>query len=168
MRTAKTARLRFDRLRSEWLRPQRRQSTRLFVFLGMCTLALLFPAISTARQFELDFNGPETSWQVRCRQREAKLESQERRREGARDGQAEFIRVQATADNTPLRLEHELPAVQVLDELTASLWYRSDHPGATLAVRISFRGSKDPDTGAPVSMIIMGDKYDEANKWPQL
>lgn len=123
---------------------------------------------TAARQLELDFDGPETTWQVRCRQRETQLETQERRRDGARRGQAEFIRVRSKADNTPLRLEHVIPAARVLDELQATVWFRSDRPGATLALRIAFRDSKDPETGAPLTMMIMGDKYEEAEKWKQM
>ncbi len=151
------------------LRTARWRIDRLVGLLGLCGVALLtVPDAASARQFELDFDGPEISWQVRCRQREARLETQERRREGARRGQAEFVRVQAAVDNTPLRVEHDVPAVQVLDEVTASLWYRADRPGATLAIRIAFHGSKDPDTGAALTMIVMGDKYEEAEKWQQL
>lgn len=144
----------------------RTRITRLLALFGLCSVALLQNAF--ARQFELDFDGPEPTWQVRCRQNEAVLEAQVRRREQARRGQCEFIRVQAAVDNTPMRLEHEVPAVRVLDELTASVWYRSDRPGATLAIRIAFYGSADPATGAPLSLVVMGDKYEDVGKWQQL
>lgn len=144
----------------------RTRVTQLFALLGLWSVAQV--QVASARQFELDFDGPEPTWQVRCRQREASLETQERRREEAHRGQAEFIRIQAATDNTPLRLEHPVPAARVLDELTASVWYRADRPGATLAVRISFRGSADPATGAPLSMVIKGDKYEVPGKWQQM
>lgn len=154
MRTWKAARLRISRFLG---------------LVGLCSLMLLsVPGIGAARQFECDFDGPETSWQIRCRQREARLEAQERRKEGARHGQAEFVRMRSAVDNSPLRLEHEVPAARVLDELTASVWFHSDRPGATLALRIAFRDSKDPESGTPLTMIIMGDKYEEAGKWQQL
>ncbi len=136
---------------------------------GLCGLVLLtVPAIGLCRPFELDFDGPETSWQVRCRKREAKLETQERRREGARQGQGEFIRIRSNVESTPLLADHKIPASRVLDEFTASLWVRSDRPGATLAIRISIHGSKNPETDAPLSLVVTGDKYDEPGKWQQL
>ncbi len=151
------------------LNPARLRMYRLSGLVGLSALILLMAADTTAaRQFELDFDGPETSWQVRCRQRETELETQERRRDQARRGQAEFIRVRSKADNTPLRLEQVVPAVQVLDELQATIWFRSNRPGATLAVRIAFRDTTDPESGAPLTMVIMGDKYEEADKWKQL
>jgi hypothetical protein len=134
----------------------------------MNLVLLVISGTSLARQYQLDFDGPEPSWQVRCRQRETRLESQERRRDGARSGQAEHVRVQAAVGNSPLRVEHPLPAAQVLDELTASIWFRSDRPGATLALRIAFHGTEDPETGIPLSIIIMGDKYEDEDKWQQL
>lgn len=144
----------------------RTRITRLLALWGLCSVALWQNAF--ARQFELNFDGPESTWQVRCRQPEAVLESQERRRDQARRGQCEFVRVQASVDNTPMRLEHDVPAVRVLDELTASVWYRADHPGATLAIRIAFHGTTDPKTGAPFWLVVMGDKYEDVGKWQQL
>lgn len=151
------------------LNPARLRMNRLSGLVGLSALFLLMAADTTAaRQFELDFDGPEPSWQVRCRQRETELETQERRRDGSHRGQAEFIRVQSKADNTPLRLEQVVPSVRVLDELQATIWFRSNRPGATLAVKIAFRDTKDPETGAPLTMVIMGDKYEESDKWKQL
>jgi len=151
------------------LNPARLRMYRLSGLIGLCSLIIVMSADTTsARQFELDFDGPEPSWQVRCRQRETQLETQERRRDGAKRGQAEFFRLRSTADNTPLRLEQAVPATRVLDELQTKVWYRADRPGAVLAVRIAFRNSKDPETGAPLTMMIMGDKYEEAEKWKQL
>ena len=144
----------------------RRRITRLLALWGLCSVALLQNV--DARQFELDFDGPEATWQVRCRQREAVLESQERRREEARRGQSEFVRVKAAIDNTPMRLEHDVPAVRVLDELTASVWFRADRPGATLAIRIAFHGTADSATGTPLAFVVMGDKYEDVGKWQQL
>jgi len=149
--------------------PARRQTERWNWRRGLCLLAWLsLWSVAPAGTLEFDFDGPEVSWQVRCRQREATLETQERRREGARQGQAEFVRVRASAERTPLRVEHEIPASQVLDEFTASLWFRANRPGATLAIRIAFRDRIDPDTSAPVTMLIIGDRYEDANKWQRL
>lgn len=154
MRTLCTA-----RTRSRWTRwlPWR-------LLLALNCLCL----VAHAGSLEFDFDGPETSWQVRCRQREATLEAQERRREGARRGQAEYFRIRASVERTPLRIEHDIPLSQVLDEFTASVWFRSDRPGATLAVRIAFRDQVDPDTATPVTMLIIGDRYEDAGKWQLL
>ena len=136
---------------------------------GLCGIALV--AVSSAvsaGQFQLDFDSPEPSWRVRCRQREAKLIVQERRRDEAHQGQAEFLRVKSSAQNTPLRIEHDLPAVRVLDELTASLWIKADRPGATLALRVVIHGSKDPETGEPLTMVVMGEKTVEADQWQKM
>ncbi|MDB5343616.1 MAG: hypothetical protein JWP89_1993 [Schlesneria sp.] len=150
-------------------RTARMRPYRFCSLFGLCGLVLLtVPAIGLGRPFELDFDGPETSWQIRCRKRDAKLETQERRREEARNGQAEFIRIRSNAENTPLRAEHKIPASRVLDEFTASLWVRSDRPGVTLAIRISIHGGKNPETQAALELIVEGDKYEEAGKWQQL
>jgi hypothetical protein len=131
-------------------------------------LWLVLSTPSLARQFELDFDGPEASWQVRCRQREATLLTQERTRDSARRGCCEFFRIKTTSQTALLRIEHEVSPIRVLDELTVTLWVRSDRPGPTLAVRLAVHGSEDPETGAPLTMFITGDKYDQPGKWQQL
>ena len=121
-----------------------------------------------AEQYESDFDGPGNSWQVRCRETDAKLTIHERQRDAGHRGGAEFIRLKVARDNIPLRFEHNVPTVRVLDELEASLWVRSDHAGAVLALRIGFRGLTDPETGAPLSMIVAGDAYQMPSQWQQL
>ncbi|MBS0203837.1 MAG: hypothetical protein JSS49_13110 [Planctomycetes bacterium] len=154
MRTVSTARLRNQR----WIG-----------LAGLCLVALLcVPRIGFAGQIELDFNGPETSWEVRCIQREVRLETQERRRDGARQGQAEFVRVRSAVETSPMRLEQAISPIRVLDELTASLWFKADRPGATLAIRVAFRDAIDPKTGTQLSLMILGDTYEQSGKWQQL
>ena len=121
-----------------------------------------------AEQYEADFDGPGTSWQVRCRETDARLTVHERRREAGHRSGAEFIKLKVARDNVPLRFEHNVPTVRVLDELEASLWVRSDHAGAVLALRIGFRGLTDPETGASLSMIVAGDVYQTPGQWQQL
>lgn len=143
--------------------------------MGLATtvvVALLFACsgagVTFAEQYESDFDGPGNSWQVRCRETDAKLTVHERRRDAGHRGGAEFVKLKVIRDNIPLRFEHSLPTVQVLDELEASLWVRSDRAGAVLALRIGFRGLTDPETGAPLSTIVTGDAYQEAGQWQQL
>ena len=121
-----------------------------------------------AEDFESDFDGPGKSWQVRCRETDAKLTVHERRRDAGRRGGAELIRLKVARDNVPLRFEHEIPAAQVLDELEARLWVRSDQTGVVLALRIGFRGLTDPGTGAPLSTIVTGDAYQTPGQWQEL
>jgi len=121
-----------------------------------------------AEQYESDFDGPGNSWQIRCRETDAKLTIHERRRDAGHRGGAEFVRLKVARDNIPLRFEHNVPTVRVLDELEASLWVRSDRAGAVLALRIGFRGLTDPETGGPLSTIVTGDAYQTPGQWQQL
>lgn len=125
-------------------------------------------AAARAEQFESDFDGPGTSWQVRSREADAKLVNHERRRDAGRQGGAEFARLKVTRENAPVRFEHTIPATRVLDELEASIWVRSDRTGAALAMRIGFRDQRDPETGAPLSLIVTGDTYQTPGQWQQL
>ena len=121
-----------------------------------------------AEQFESDFDGPGVSWQARCREADVKLLVHERRRDAGHRVGAEFFRLKVLRDNVPLRFEHPVPAARVLDELTASLWVRSDQAGAVLALKVGFRGLTDPETGAPLSDVITGEAYNRPGEWQQL
>lgn len=138
----------------------------------VAAMALLVVCCGAGRviteQYESDFDGPSISWQVRCRETDAKLTLHERRRDAGHRGGAELFRLKVARDNIPLRFEHSVPTVRVLDELEASLWVRSDQAGAVLAMRIGFRGLTDPETGAPLSAIVAGDAYQTPGKWQQL
>jgi hypothetical protein len=121
-----------------------------------------------AADFESDFDGLGKSWQVHCREADARLTIHERRRDVGHRGGAELIRLKVARDNVPLRFEHDVPVAQVLDELEAKLWIRSDRAGAVLALRIGFRGLTDPETGTPLSTIVTGDPYLTPGQWQQL
>ena len=64
-------------------------------------------------------------------------------------------------------LEHELPQSRVLDELTLSLWVRSNRAGAVLALRIVFPNQMDQN-GKPLTTTLEGDSYTDTGSWQLL
>ena len=63
---------------------------------------------------------------------------------------------------------HDVGRPWVIDELTASVWVKSDRPGVQLAVRIVLPRTLDPRTGRPLATIIPGSGYTNVGHWQEL
>ena len=141
---------------------------RLTLIVVLMALVCFAPASLFAQDFTAEFEGPENSWQVRLRSQDANLAIHQRRRGAGRAGGAEFVRVNAQKENTPIRLEHQVPAATVLDELVASVWVKSEREGLTLALKIILPEVIDSETRTPRTLLIVGDQYRTAGQWQQL
>ena len=134
-------------------------------------IVFLFISVTTVNgaDYLAEFDGPEVSWQIGFRsQQDAQIAIHQRRRGMGRVGGAEFIRINTTRENTSVRLEHELPAATVLDELEASLWVKSNHEGFSIALTINLPEVIDPETKTPRTLLIVGDQYRTPGQWQQL
>ena len=129
---------------------------------------LLLSVSGVAEEFRQEFESPEVAWQVRFLSREAEIAIHERRRGVGRSGSAEFIRVISKRENSRIRLESSVPAATVFDELEASVWVKSTHEGFAFAVRVTLPEVMDPETNSALTLLIMGDRYQQAGRWQQL
>lgn len=125
-------------------------------------------SIGLSEEFLAEFDGPQISWRVKLKPQESEVILQERRLGAGKSAGAEFIRIASKHGNTPIRLEHAVPAATVLDELEVSLWVKSTHEGFTLCTKIVLPEMLDPETNAPVSFRLEGEKYDTPNRWQRL
>ena len=121
-----------------------------------------------AEDFLSEFEGPEPSWKVLLNPQESRVPIHQRRRGTGKTGGAEFVRINSNRENSPVRLEHVVPAATVLDELEVSLWVKSNHEGFVLEVRVTLPDVIDPKTKAPLTLQIAGDVYQTRNQWQQL
>ena len=141
----------------------------LSIAIGLSIGAWLFHASSlVAEEFRAEFESPEASWHVRTWSPDAAVAIHERRRGIGRTGGAEFIRVNSTRESTRVRLEHQLPAATVLDELEVAVWVKSNQEGFALAVKVNLPEIIDPETNAPRTLLIKGDQYQSVGQWQQL
>ena len=133
-------------------------------------IVFLFVSVTTVfgEDYLAEFDGPEVSWQIGSRSQDAQVVIHQRRRGMGRVGGAEFIRINSTRENTPVRFEHALPAATVLDELEASLWVKSNHEGFSLALKINLPEVLDPETNTPRTLLIVGEQYRTPGQWQQL
>jgi len=110
----------------------------------------------------------EATWQTEVLGNEPGRVHRERSESAGRSGRGELIRVESNEDAVEARLSHVLPAARVLDELTATVWIRSEHPGWTISLSVVAAGAVDPLTGQPVRIVLRGDSYREPGRWAKL
>ncbi|MCA9080016.1 MAG: hypothetical protein KDA58_05625 [Planctomycetaceae bacterium] len=116
-----------------------------------------------------EFEAEQPSWQVLDRKTKDVLTVQFRSGIDHRSGQfceqLEFLSAQPIAD---CRIEHPLPRSRVFDELTLSVWVRSNCPNLRVALRLLFPHQIDPRTGQPLVLELAGQRYTQVKQWEQL
>jgi len=128
-------------------------------------------AVAPAAEYRDTCDGDETSWVIpEPDANDAIVRLHGRNKKICREGAgAEQIVVEAQRYGTELSLFHKLPTgARVIPDLTATLWVRSDRPGARLYLRVIFPNQKDPKTGQVLSALVEGAKYQDVNRWQQL
>jgi hypothetical protein len=135
----------------------------------LLALLALPVAVCAAAEFVEDFDKPNTTWRVRFDEAQCQLLSHSRHARIFHNGAgSENVQIDVRSQISPVLLEHRLPPSRVLDELTLSLWVRSNRAGATLAVRLVFPHQRDPRTGRMLTDILKGETYTDAGKWQLL
>jgi hypothetical protein len=147
---------------------------RLTRIISSCAaLALLaFVPFTDAGEYRDPCDGPETNWKVSDRDpRDSSVRVVHRRNTDVRyEGSAcdQFV-FRAARYETDIGLSERLPKpARVIPELKATLWVRSNHPGARLCLRVVFPHQQDPQANAVLTTLIEGSQYDDVREWQQL
>jgi hypothetical protein len=116
----------------------------------------------------VEFNGPQTRWQLLPTGEPVRVLAHECVGGGARDDHGcERIVLAAMAGRSTL-IACPTERFPVLDELRARLWVKSSRPGLQLAARVAFPRSIDPSTGLPKTAIIRGAHTRQSGDWRQI
>ncbi|MBI1901178.1 MAG: hypothetical protein HYS13_08725 [Planctomycetia bacterium] len=112
--------------------------------------------------------GPEADWRVGEADVAYRVESQGRVQGTAHSGEwCESLHI-AAGNGTYLYLTRATPAARVIEELSATLWVKSDRAGTQLVGRIVLPRTRDPLTGKPVAVLARGTIYRTVGQWEQL
>ncbi len=65
-------------------------------------------------------------------------------------------------------LAHDVGRPAIIEELSPSVWVKSDRPGLQFAIRIALPRTADPKTGRPLTTVISGPTYTDSGRWQQL
>ncbi|HVX60416.1 MAG TPA: hypothetical protein VHC19_07440 [Pirellulales bacterium] len=115
------------------------------------------------------FDSPETAWreaggdvsqyQVAAHQRTG--------RDVHRGAGCEYIQV-AAGDGTKLHFALDVGKARIIEELSPSLWIKSDRPGIQLLARVVLPRTLDPRSGKAMVRYIAGTSYSDVDRWQQL
>ena len=130
----------------------------------------LFGRCCAAAEFVEGFDGPQPSWTAQFDETQCRVLSHRRHAQIVRKGTgSENLELEVPGQIAPVRLEHKLPPSRVLDELTASVWVRSNRTGGALGVRVVLPHQKDAASGLMLTITLFSDEtYSEAGSWQQL
>lgn len=138
-------------------------------------LIALLAVLTTARPLVSDdfvegFDSEKPSWTTSIPRGSGVRLRQHRRNLYIRhSGQAaEHLQVSSTSNGPVIRLEHELPQSVPIDDLSLTVEYRANRPGAILATRMVFPHQKNPSTGRILTAWLRGDLYSKTSEWQTL
>ncbi|MHC4879700.1 MAG: hypothetical protein ACYTGL_24875 [Planctomycetota bacterium] len=149
-----------------WLRCVAYSALTLTVLAGWHGL----PPAARADEHFNGFNTGTPSWSVSIQSpAEARLRVHRRNLFTRLEGEAaENMEIDALRSGATIRLEHQLPKSAPIDDLKLSVAYRSNNPGALLAMRLVFPGQKNPQTGKTLTALLFGNSYTATGQWQSL
>ena len=114
------------------------------------------------------FESGSPTWQVLHSENRGSVVEQQRTKEVARRGTAsETIRFRLPKESCVL-VGHSLGFPLTIPDLLPSVTIKSTQPGVTVALQIVLPNSIHPETGQPVSYLVVGSTYSGSGEWETL
>ena len=134
----------------------------------LVTGVLLTPA-AAAEVFHESLDTGRPTWRFDQDPRTLRLLSHARQSQQRREGAgAELIQVTASPGGAETDFVHSLPPAVAIQDLKLSVWVRSNQGGMQLRMRLVFPDETDPETGGPLTALLVGDRYRMPNRWQEL
>ncbi len=133
-------------------------------------LVLLGSAVLRAETYHAHFDDTsQVSWQVRIDASQAQKKWHVRNTTVPHEGAAcEHLQIATGNLGSLIELSHQLPSSRIINELTASLWFKSNRRGTRIGLEAVLPHQIDPETGALARIYLIGDTYTDEGKWQQL
>ncbi|QGQ22898.1 hypothetical protein F1728_09520 [Gimesia benthica] len=144
--------------------------SRTWVLLLVLPLVLSVPLSLRAESFEAGFDDTSrVSWQVRIDPNMARKNWHVRNTTAQHAGAAcEHLQVSTGNLGSLIELSHALPASRIINELTVSLWLKSNRRGTRIGLEAVLPHQVDPETGAAARIYLIGDTYTDEGQWQKL
>ena len=114
------------------------------------------------------FESPGVSWRYLYQDGSVKILSHQRVGEESHQGErSELINYEVEEPGVVV-FGHYVDYPGIFEETSPSVWVRSDRPGVTLAALVVFPKTLRPDTGTPVTALLVGMSYDRPGEWQKL
>lgn len=141
---------------------------RIPVFLVLMTAFLSAGGTRALAAWHEGFETAETSWRMAGGDAQCRLLQHQRLQANAHsDKGCEWIQLEGNG-GTYVYAAHYVDRPPVIEELSPSVWIKSDRPGLRIAARIVLPRTVDERTGRPATAIILGQDYKTAGRWQQL
>ncbi len=115
-----------------------------------------------------DFESPEVSWEFATADLTYRVDDHRRAAGEAHTGRGcEKLNI-TTGNGSYLYVTHAIGPSRIVDELTTSLWIKSNRSGLQIMARVVLPSSLDPKSGKPLTALVRGDSYNQAGIWQQL
>jgi len=144
---------------------QRRSALYIVLF-----LELLCSSSLRAETYHANFDDTsKVSWQVRIDSSQAQKKWHVRNTTVPHEGVAcEHLQIVTGNLGSLIELSHQLPSSRIINELTASLWFKSNRRGTRIGLEAVLPHQIDPETGSMARIYLIGDTYTDEGKWQQL
>lgn len=115
------------------------------------------------------FESPQPSWRLVDRDcHSMQVRDHLRTFQQAHSGRgSEYLRLQADF-GTYIHYGHTIPVAPVIDELSVTLWVKSNRPGIQLLASVVLPRTVSPRDGEPLRAVLRGSSYEDIGKWQQL
>lgn len=139
------------------------------IFIVVLMLGLLESSLR-AETYQANFDDTsKVSWQVRIDASQAQKKWHVRNTTVPHEGTAcEHLQIVTGNLGSLIELSHQLPSSRIINELTASLWVKSNRGGTRIGLEAVLPHQLDPETGAMARIYLIGDTYTEEGEWQQL
>lgn len=140
------------------------------IFLVVLILELLGASELRAESFKANFDDTSrVSWQARIDSSQAQKKWHVRNTTVPHAGAAcEHLQIVTGNLGSLIELSHRLPSSRIINELTASLWFKSNRRGTRIGLEAVLPHQIDPETGAMARIYLIGDTYTDEGKWQEL
>jgi hypothetical protein len=132
--------------------------------------AILCAGIACGEEFSYPHEDVESSWRVRpVPGSTLRVSGQRRQATIVHQGRfAEQLDVMCFRDGEYGQIEHPIPPARAIEDLRATLAFRSNRLGATVGFRAVLPRETDPRTGQPLTFLIKGETYQSQGQWQTL
>jgi len=143
---------------------------RTWVLLLILSLELSVTGFLRAESFQANFDDTsQVSWQVRIDASQARKNWHVRNTTVPHGGAAcEHLQITTGNLGSLIELSHSLPTSRIINELTASLWLKSNRRGTRIGLEAVLPHQIDPETGVTARIYLIGDTYTKEGEWQQL
>lgn len=136
---------------------------------GVCLLGLFLAGTVRGEDYRQGFDDLTPNWALHYDKSAIQVVRQAGQSEQrVRGERAEALTLHCAAQTADVQLEHELPAARAIEDLKLHVWFKTNHPGAGLFLRLVFPNETDPGTGKVLSTFLRGDGYTKAGEWQKL